>query len=222
MNAPRITSATTIPTNNAVCCRTRGTANLAMMMMKMNRLSTDREYSVNQPAKNSPPYRGPATANTPNPKATASPMYAARCLVTSLIEGSCGRRPTMKRSTSKSEVVTSTVAHHSHEGTFIQGPRRPRPPGLRDSCPLGPERECESQFLRSECAIHHRIACRVCDLPVDMCAESTRGRVSPRPDVATSGRSSPEPDPGQARVTTTPSSSAQSVCPGTNSTPPKA
>src|SRR6478752_3854505 len=63
MNAPRITSATTIPTVSAVCCRTRGTANLAMMMMKMNRLSTDREYSVNQPAKNSPPYRGPATAD---------------------------------------------------------------------------------------------------------------------------------------------------------------
>ena len=37
----------------------------------MNRLSTDSEYSVIQPAKNSPPYCGPATASTPSPKRMA-------------------------------------------------------------------------------------------------------------------------------------------------------
>jgi hypothetical protein len=44
-----------------------------MMMMKMNRLSIDREYSVSQPAKNSPPYWPPAKYQTPIPKATAAP-----------------------------------------------------------------------------------------------------------------------------------------------------
>ena len=44
-----------------------------MMMMKMNRLSIDREYSVSQPAKNSPPYRLPAKYQTPMPKTMAAP-----------------------------------------------------------------------------------------------------------------------------------------------------
>ena len=42
-----------MPTSSAFCWYCRGTANLLMMMMKMNRLSTDSEYSVSQPAKNS-------------------------------------------------------------------------------------------------------------------------------------------------------------------------
>ena len=44
-----------------------------MMMMKMNRLSIDSEYSVSQPAKNSPPYCAPAKYQTPMPKSTAAP-----------------------------------------------------------------------------------------------------------------------------------------------------
>ena len=44
-----------------------------MITMKMNRLSIDREYSVSQPAKNSPPYSLPAKYQTPMPKTTASP-----------------------------------------------------------------------------------------------------------------------------------------------------
>ena len=43
-----------MPTINANCCRCRGTLIAPMMMTKMNRLSIDRLYSVNQPAKNSP------------------------------------------------------------------------------------------------------------------------------------------------------------------------
>ena len=45
-------SASTMPTIRASCWYFRGTPNLAMMMMKMNRLSIEREYSVSQPAKN--------------------------------------------------------------------------------------------------------------------------------------------------------------------------
>ena len=48
-----------MPTISASCWYCRGTPNLAMMMMKMNRLSTEREYSVSQPAKNSVPYWWP-------------------------------------------------------------------------------------------------------------------------------------------------------------------
>ena len=56
MKMPRMISASTMPTIRAVCWYCFGTANLPRMMMKMNRLSTEREYSVSQPAKNSVPY----------------------------------------------------------------------------------------------------------------------------------------------------------------------
>ena len=55
MNMPRNTSASTMPTSSASCWYFRGTLKLAMMMRKMNRLSTDRLYSVSHPAKNSSP-----------------------------------------------------------------------------------------------------------------------------------------------------------------------
>ncbi len=74
MNAPRKTRASTMPMSSAFCWYSRGTPNLLMMMMKMNRLSTDSEYSVSQPAKNSVPYRGPANTQTPMPKSTAALM----------------------------------------------------------------------------------------------------------------------------------------------------
>ena len=72
MKMPRITSAMTMPISSAVCWYCRGTCSLAMMMMKMKRLSTESEYSVSQPAKNSPPYCAPAKYQTPIPKSTAS------------------------------------------------------------------------------------------------------------------------------------------------------
>ena len=40
----------------------------------MKRLSTESEYSVSQPAKNSVPYWCPAKTQTPMPKAIAIPM----------------------------------------------------------------------------------------------------------------------------------------------------
>jgi hypothetical protein len=50
MKIPRITNARMMPTSSAVCWYCLGTLNLAMMMTKTNRLSTDRLYSVSQPA----------------------------------------------------------------------------------------------------------------------------------------------------------------------------
>ncbi len=50
MKIPRSTRAMTMPTMSADCCSFAGTPNLAMMMMKTNRLSTLRLYSVSQPA----------------------------------------------------------------------------------------------------------------------------------------------------------------------------
>ena len=73
MKIARITRASTMPTISASCWYFRGTPNLAMMMMKMNRLSTEREYSVSQPAKNSVPNWWPARTQTPMPNRTASP-----------------------------------------------------------------------------------------------------------------------------------------------------
>ena len=46
MKMPRITSASTMPTSSTLCWWMAGTVNAAMMIRKMNRLSTDSEYSV--------------------------------------------------------------------------------------------------------------------------------------------------------------------------------
>ena len=50
MKIPRSTSARMMPTSRAVCWYCRGTANLPMISRNTNRLSTDSEYSVIQPA----------------------------------------------------------------------------------------------------------------------------------------------------------------------------
>ena len=63
----------TMPTISANCCSFSGTANFAMIRMKMNRLSTDSEYSVSQPAKNSPASWAPAKYHMPRPKTMAAP-----------------------------------------------------------------------------------------------------------------------------------------------------
>ncbi len=54
MKMPRSTMAMMIPIISANCWYFSGTEKLAMMRMKMNRLSTESEYSVSQPAMNSP------------------------------------------------------------------------------------------------------------------------------------------------------------------------
>ena len=64
----------TMPTMSANCCSFSGTANFAMIRMKMNRLSTDSEYSVSQPAKYSPASWAPAKYHMPRPKTMAAPM----------------------------------------------------------------------------------------------------------------------------------------------------
>jgi hypothetical protein len=50
MNTPRKMRARMIPTISASCWYFRGTPKRLMMMMNTNRLSTDSEYSVSQPA----------------------------------------------------------------------------------------------------------------------------------------------------------------------------
>jgi hypothetical protein len=72
MKMPRRMSASTMPISSTFWRYSRGTANLLMISTKMNRLSTESEYSVIQPAKNSPPYCGPATVVTPSPNSMAS------------------------------------------------------------------------------------------------------------------------------------------------------
>ena len=62
-----------MPISSASCWYSRGTLNRLMMMMKMNRLSTDSEYSVSQPAKNSVPYWCPAMTQTPMPNSDRQP-----------------------------------------------------------------------------------------------------------------------------------------------------
>jgi hypothetical protein len=63
MKMPRRIRAMMMPTIRTSCWYFRGTENLAMMMMKTNRLSMLRLYSVTQPATNWPPYSAPVKAN---------------------------------------------------------------------------------------------------------------------------------------------------------------
>ena len=51
-----------MPTISTSCWYLRGTEKRAMMMMKTNRLSMLRLYSVTQPATNWPPYSGPVNS----------------------------------------------------------------------------------------------------------------------------------------------------------------
>ena len=55
---PRRISAMMMPTISTSCWYFRGTEKRAMMMMKTNRLSMLRLYSVTQPATNWPPNSG--------------------------------------------------------------------------------------------------------------------------------------------------------------------
>ena len=73
MKMPRSTMAITMPIISADCWYFSGTANLAMISRKMKRLSTEREYSVSQPAKYSPANLPPAKYQMPRPKRIAAP-----------------------------------------------------------------------------------------------------------------------------------------------------
>ena len=71
MKTLRMASASRMPTSSTRCWWMAGTLNDAMMIMKMNRLSTLSEYSVMYPVKNSTPGSCPAKNHTPAPKSTA-------------------------------------------------------------------------------------------------------------------------------------------------------
>ena len=88
-----------------------------MMMMKMNRLSTDSEYSVSQPAKNSVPYWWPAKTQTADAEDDGQPDVDGQRDETSLMEGSCGRRPMTMMSKSRTDIVTMMVVHQTQVGT---------------------------------------------------------------------------------------------------------
>ena len=63
----------TIPMTSASCWSFSGTRNFRMISRKTKRLSTDNEYSVSQPAKNSPAYWVPEWYQIHRPKAIAAP-----------------------------------------------------------------------------------------------------------------------------------------------------
>ena len=60
-----------MPTRSTRCWCTAGTLNAAMMITKTNRLSTDSEYSVMYPAKNSPADTPSSRNQIPRPNSTA-------------------------------------------------------------------------------------------------------------------------------------------------------
>src|SRR4051795_2009042 len=156
MKIARMISASTMPIISASCWYCLGTLNFAMMMMKMNRLSTEREYSVSHPAKNSVPYWWPANTQTPMPKRIARPTYTESASDTSLVEGSCGRRPITMRSKSRTDIVTPIVVHQTQVGTSmkrpfrnVEGRRRGAPEHFRRSLPLALASQRHRAYPRS-------------------------------------------------------------------------
>jgi hypothetical protein len=73
MKMPRRMIAMMIPMTSASCWSFWGTRNFRMMSRKTKRLSTDSEYSVSHPAKNSPAYWLPEWNQIQMPKAMAAP-----------------------------------------------------------------------------------------------------------------------------------------------------
>ena len=63
-----------MPKMSTRCWCSRGTANVAMMITKTKRLSTDRLFSTMYPAKYWAPYPHPARVAKTRPKTTATAM----------------------------------------------------------------------------------------------------------------------------------------------------
>src|SRR5712675_439687 len=107
-----------------------------MMMTKMNRLSTDRLYSVTHPAKNCTANGRPWKYHVQIPKHTARPQYADNPRADRHIVGSPDRRAITRTSNSRTAVVAARVTIHSSRETCIGIPpvvdnQRSLPPSVR-------------------------------------------------------------------------------------------
>jgi hypothetical protein len=108
-----------IPTIRAWLCAFFGTASFVKMIRKTNRLSTERLFSVINPAMYCSPNSTPQTAPTNGAKATASRIKTVLMIADSLNDGSFFRFTWKKISAIRIAVrITAVITQVSRE-TFI-------------------------------------------------------------------------------------------------------
>src|SRR5262249_55027933 len=120
MNIPRSRRARRIGSRRTRMWSSRGTAERPIRTTKMNRLSTERLYSVSQPAKNWPAAPGRAIQVRAMPNSTARATTAAVPSKASRRPGSCARRLPTTRSAATRRIRPATVAAQPQRGTSIR------------------------------------------------------------------------------------------------------
>ncbi len=103
------------PMSSTRCWSWAGTANFAMIRTKTKRLSTLSDFSVMNPAKNSPDAWLSPKAMRPNPKMTASAIQTIVQIPASLVDTSWGLRPMKKSTAMRADRPKMVRAHTVHE-----------------------------------------------------------------------------------------------------------
>src|SRR5215467_11586860 len=133
MSTPRSSRASRIPSSSTRLWYRRATPELLISRMNTRRLSSDRLYSVSQPAKNWPAAAPLPTVATSAPNATASAIVPAVHNAASPSRSGPRRRALTKRSAPRRTARAATVAAQVQRGTWrtlmasgsLPSPRQP-------------------------------------------------------------------------------------------------
>src|SRR5436190_5859165 len=117
MSRPRSSRASRIPSKSTRPWYRRATPELLISRMNTSRLSSDRLYSVSQPAKNWPAAAPLPTVATSAPNATASAIVPAVHSAASPSRSGPRRRALTKRSAPRRTPRAATVAAQAQRGT---------------------------------------------------------------------------------------------------------
>lgn len=115
MKMARSTRAISTPMSSTRCWSCEGTANFAMIRTKTKRLSTLSDFSVMNPAKNSPDALPSPRIASPAPKSTASTIQTIVQIPASLVDTSWGLRPMKKSTAIRVDRPTMVRTHTVHE-----------------------------------------------------------------------------------------------------------
>src|SRR5215467_1386580 len=120
MKIPRSARARATPSSRTRLWSSGGTAERPIRSTKTNRLSTERLYSVIQPAKNWPAARGWAVQARVVPNSTARATAAMVPSAASRNRVSRARRPLRIKSAVTSTIRPATVTPQAHSGTWTR------------------------------------------------------------------------------------------------------
>src|SRR5215469_10879861 len=118
MSTPRSSRASRIPSSSTRLWYRRATPELLISRMNTSRLSSDRLYSVSQPAKNWPAAAPLPTVAISAPNATASAIVPAVHSAASPSRSGPRRRALTKRSAPRRTARAATVAAQAQRGTW--------------------------------------------------------------------------------------------------------